>query len=240
MIQNDPYMQNPAMVQPLMPGQSMGDNQVPMMGFIQPPIMENSQPPIIRYGPVTENFQPQLQGYSQQPMQYSQQPMQGYGQPPMQGYGQPPMQGYGQQQMQGYGQPLMQQPQILIINSNGTGQEKWESSDWQNSICGCLDDIPSCLISSFLPCIQYGINNEKLLKTTFWGPCISYCCLMSCGLQCCISSAFRTLLRSKFNIQGDSTCDCFVSWCCACCSLAQSTREIDSRKIEATQKGLKW
>ena len=248
MMQNDAYMQNPAMVQPLMPGQSMGDNQAPMMGFIQPPIMENNQLPIVRYGPpMTENFQPQLQGYSQQPMQYSQQPMQGYNQQPMQysqqpmqGYGQQPMQGYGQPPMQGYGQPPMQQPQVLIINSNGSGQEKWESSDWQNSICGCLNEKSSCCISCFFTCIQYGINNEKLLKTTFWGPCISYCCLMSCGLQCCISSAFRTLLRSKFNIKGDSTCDCFVSWCCACCSLAQSAREIDSRKIEATQKGLKW
>ena len=154
-----------------------------------------------------------------------------------------------QQQQQGMiqqqlmpGQPMMMypgQPQIIVVNSNG-GEKRWEPSDWEHGLCGCFDDIPTCLASCICPCYQYGQNNEQLLQTSCTGPCISYFCLMYCGLQCCISAPFRGALRSKFNIQGDSTCDCFVSWCCACCSLAQSAREIDSRKIEATQKGLKW
>ena len=128
------------------------------------------------------------------------------------------------------------QPQIIIIQNQET--PKWEPSDWKDGLCGCSSDIPICLCSFFCPCVQYGRNNEEILKVPCFGACISYYCLGTCGLQCCIAAPFRGSLRSKFNIVGGFAGDCLVHYFCTCCALSQEAREIKTRKFEAQEKGI--
>ena len=132
------------------------------------------------------------------------------------------------------GQPM---PQTVVVIQ---GQGQFQPGDWEESLFGCLSDIPSCLLTCFCSCVQYGQNYEAIHHDGCITQGCIYACLMSCGLQCCVHQGLRGHIRQKFNIFGGGMGDCLATWCCPCCSLTQEAREIKYRRHEAAAKGIAW
>ena len=137
-----------------------------------------------------------------------------------------PQQGYPQQQ-QGYPQPTQYSMNVQIPNNQ---YSTTQVSDWMNSFCGCFSDIPSCCMSYFCPCVQYGQNQESFNGGGCCGHCCIYTILMCVGYYWCMACSFRSQIRRRYNIPGGDCTDCLAHFCCPCCALAQEAREISDRK----------
>ncbi|KAK3421497.1 protein PLANT CADMIUM RESISTANCE 2 [Eucalyptus grandis] len=103
---------------------------------------------------------------------------------------------------------------------------------WSTGLCGCFDDIKSCCITYWCPCITFGQISEILDKgeTTCVMNCAIYtliCWLTSCA--CLYSCCYRTKLRREFGLKEDPCNDCLVHCCCMYCALCQEYRELKSR-----------
>ena len=108
---------------------------------------------------------------------------------------------------------------------------------WTSGLCDCANDISSCCLAWWCPCIQYGKNLEMLNKTPCCGSCCTYAIL--CWLWCpwCITHATRGAIRSTYGIQGQCCTDCCAQFWCPCCALAQECREIKTRKAAYASVG---
>lgn len=134
------------------------------------------------------------------------------------------------------GQPM---PQTTVVMVQGQ-QAHFQPGDWVESFCGCFSDIPTCLMSCFCPCIQYGQNHEAIHKDGCLIQAILFACLATCHLQCLIHMGLRGHIRHKFSIFGGGLEDFCLTCCCPCCALAQEAREITHRRHEAAAKGIPW
>ena len=181
--------------------------------------------------------------YNPQPMTMQGQPMQG---PPTQGQlmqGQPmqgqPMQGQPMMAQPIYGQPMAGGQMMPGMNIQvGQNQSVWELGPYKHELCGCFEDIPSCLLSWCCPCIQFGQNYEQIHKDGCLQQGLIYAVLMWFGVPCIIHMGFRKEMRQKFNVPGSDLEDFLITCCCGCCALAQDAREIEYRKQEAARRGL--
>eukprot|EP00062_Callorhinchus_milii_P004882 gi/632944188/ref/XP_007887362.1/ PREDICTED: placenta-specific gene 8 protein-like [Callorhinchus milii] len=99
--------------------------------------------------------------------------------------------------------------QVIVVKqpkSKLNGQNAWNTS-----LMSCCDDLQICLCGLFCPfCLGCEIAGAM-------GEC---CC---CGT----SVAMRTLIRTKYNIQGSICNDHCIHECCLMCSLCQMKREIN-------------
>jgi Cys-rich protein (TIGR01571 family) len=108
---------------------------------------------------------------------------------------------------------------------------------WDTGLCGCFEDCGSCCMSYWFPCVQFGLNAEKLNPNN---SCCCNCCLywLCAGAGCCclVHGQKRGELRRKFNLIA-SCDDCCTTMFCPCCALAQEARqlEIEARKAPAVQ-----
>eukprot|EP01106_Pelomyxa_sp_JSP_P019513 TRINITY_DN988_c0_g1_i1.p3 TRINITY_DN988_c0_g1~~TRINITY_DN988_c0_g1_i1.p3 ORF type:complete len:111 (-),score=26.68 TRINITY_DN988_c0_g1_i1:65-397(-) len=103
------------------------------------------------------------------------------------------------------------------------------AADWHSGLCGCFGDLGSCCMSYFCPCIQYGMNANKMnngmcgdstmMNALAW---IGFGCF---GFACVPTCLQRTATREKYSIPGGSVGDFLTSCCCTCCVLAQVARE---------------
>eukprot|EP01098_Paradermamoeba_levis_P004438 TRINITY_DN1903_c0_g1_i2.p1 TRINITY_DN1903_c0_g1~~TRINITY_DN1903_c0_g1_i2.p1 ORF type:complete len:113 (-),score=22.26 TRINITY_DN1903_c0_g1_i2:278-616(-) len=101
---------------------------------------------------------------------------------------------------------------------------------WKNGLCGCMDDMETCLCACFCPCIQFGKNYEALEGSGFVPMCVAWTCLSMMGKLSCFLGCFRRAeLRKRFNIKGNSVEDFCCHCCCDCCAIAQEAREIKGR-----------
>ncbi|KAJ7535135.1 hypothetical protein O6H91_12G019400 [Diphasiastrum complanatum] len=76
----------------------------------------------------------------------------------------------------------------------------------------CSSDLEICVLGSFVPCVLYGSNVERLDPTpgTFCNHCLGYSSLFFLGnfifntncLAPCFSFPVRSAIRRKFNLQG--------------------------------------
>ena len=178
--------------------------------------------------------------YNPQPMAMPGQPMQGQ---PIQGQ---PMQGQPMMAQPIYGQPMVQpmygQPMAggLMLPGMNLGQTPsvWEPGQYKHALCGCFEDIPSCLMSWCCPCIQFGQNYEQLHKDGCLQQGLIFAAFMWFGVSCIVHMGFRREMRHKFNFPGSDLEDLLITCCCGCCALAQDAREIEYRKQEAARRGL--
>ena len=147
----------------------------------------------------------------------------------------------GNQGMVGGPGPMMvgghMMPGTIAVQIN-TCPPAWEAGLFQNQLCGCLDDFPTCMMSWCCPCIQYGQNYEEINREGCFIQGLLFCLLRGVGLHCLIHMGLRKEIRSKFNIIGDDCNDCLLTWCCSCCTLAQDAREIEWRKQEGARRGI--
>lgn len=106
------------------------------------------------------------------------------------------------------------------------GNAKQLTGEWKQGLFGCFSDIPSCFLSCCCPCVQYGMNKEKVDNDSCFMSGLIYCCLMSCRLQCLVHMNLREGIRNKFGIQGSTMSDFLLTWCCQCCALAQEAGQL--------------
>ena len=108
---------------------------------------------------------------------------------------------------------------------------------WVHGLCGCCDDIPSCLMSWFCPCIQFGQNYEQMNGSGCLVQALLFAILTSCHLECLLHMSLRGSIRNRFSIEGTGLNDLLITCCCPCCALSQEAREINHKKQEAAAKG---
>ena len=162
---------------------------------------------------------PQAGGYPQ-----SGYPPNGY---PPNAYPPPPPPGY-----QGYPQGGYPPPPVQVIIQ---GNQPLPLTDWKVGLCNCFSYCDVCLLTLFCPCVQYGMNQEKLVPgQSACGGCFMYTLMRVCCpcVMPCWAGQFRSQVRGKYNIMGGSTGDCCTHCFCHCCALIQEAKEIDTREAD--------
>jgi Cys-rich protein (TIGR01571 family) len=103
---------------------------------------------------------------------------------------------------------------------------------WEAGLCECCSAGPAVWLTAyFCPCIQYGLNSEKINKgSCCYAGCswflLQYMCFVPLG--CCIHGPFRGTIRSKESIEVDGCCssDCYITTFCAPCALCQEAKQL--------------
>jgi len=105
------------------------------------------------------------------------------------------------------------------------------NSPWKESLCGCFNDLPICLVSWCLPCVQYGINQQELDsgQDCFLHGLIYYLSVQF-GVCCIFHMGRRRALREKYGLAEDGN-DCLVTAFCPLCAISQEAREIKSHMM---------
>jgi len=146
-------------------------------------------------------------------------------------------------------------PRFVQYTMGGDGvmrEQRIYRTEWKESWSGCFEDWNSCLMATFCPCIQFGMNytatsypyfnepaGEVISKNK--GKVVCACALWLAGAWFCggigtgiLQCLNRGTLREKYNIStgdcSDSLGDCALSFCCQCCALAQEFKELRWRE----------
>ncbi|KAL4232696.1 hypothetical protein ACF0H5_007384 [Mactra antiquata] len=112
-------------------------------------------------------------------------------------------------------QPMNQATNIVVNTGGGSGSGR--QRQWSTKICGCCEDIGSCVFALFCtPCsmIQLATKSDEC------------CCLPFCVPEALM--ALRIKIRAKEGIEGSICRDCVCSACCPLLVLCQLHREIDN------------
>eukprot|EP00246_Nothoceros_aenigmaticus_P008645 TRINITY_DN23518_c0_g1_i1.p1 TRINITY_DN23518_c0_g1~~TRINITY_DN23518_c0_g1_i1.p1 ORF type:complete len:205 (+),score=9.79 TRINITY_DN23518_c0_g1_i1:217-831(+) len=125
-------------------------------------------------------------------------------------------------------------------NLNASGQ--FQAEHWTSGICACFDDLPSCCLGLWCPCVLFGRNVEMLEGRQWVGPCLLHfllwgvlafgCCAQQSPFgiigSCvsCYACGYRKGLRTKYNLE-DAPCGDFLThFFCHTCALCQEYREL--------------
>ncbi|MCO5614057.1 hypothetical protein L7F22_068338 [Adiantum nelumboides] len=150
--------------------------------------------------------------------------------------------------------PLASPTERLIGSSQISAHP--HSQAWSSGICACCDDMRSCCLGLWCPCILFGRNVEVLEGRPWTGPCLMHALLWSvaAGIGCsvthwtllgllascvpCYACGYRKILRSKYNLE-DAPCGDFLTHlCCHQCALCQEYREIYEKLNTNTEYSL--
>lgn len=96
---------------------------------------------------------------------------------------------------------------------------------WSSNICDCCNDMGSCLLGWFCPCVLASNVAQDMGE--------------SCCVPCCVPGwliVLRAKLRAENNIQGSVMDDCCVVCCCGHCVLCQMAREVKYVKMMNAQQ----
>ncbi|KAL4813288.1 hypothetical protein BDW67DRAFT_187849 [Aspergillus spinulosporus] len=147
------------------------------------------------------------------------------------------------------------EPESTLPPSSG---RSWSHSFWE-----FWTPIDTCLMAWCCPCVLFGKTQARLDDSTLanYSP-INENCLIWCGLNCCAASFLiqtkkRSELRKKYgitethlerllgmqtgdikrkhNIEASLVEDCLGSFCCPCCGLVQTEKEVVSLQREGVQ-----
>lgn len=61
--------------------------------------------------------------------------------------------------------------------------------------------------------------------------CLLFCGASCVGVPCVVTAMQRADIREKYNLEGDCISDLALSWCCGCCTLIQSDKEVAYRQL---------
>ncbi|CAI5530760.1 unnamed protein product [Closterium sp. Naga37s-1] len=103
---------------------------------------------------------------------------------------------------------------------------------WTTGCFGCFEDINVCCCSFWCPCVAFGRIAEIVTdgNVDAQEACVIWCFVDACLLAACVYSfGFRTKLRAKYNLPGDTIKDFCLDWCCGFCSFSQQYRELQNR-----------
>ncbi|KAF7849290.1 hypothetical protein BT93_L1020 [Corymbia citriodora subsp. variegata] len=106
---------------------------------------------------------------------------------------------------------------------------------WFSGLFSCFDDIPTCCLSCWCPCITFGriaeIADYGSVSCSVNGALYTLIALLT-GCACCYSCFFRTKIRHQYQLQEDPCNDCLVHFCCECCALTQEYRKLKTHGFD--------
>jgi len=96
--------------------------------------------------------------------------------------------------------------------------------EWAHGLFGCLDDIGTCIIAWFVPCVTFGQNAEAAGTASscliggilFFIPLVNLICLIQT----------RGAIREQHGIEGSLVGDLFAICCCTLCALVQEAQQV--------------
>uniref|UniRef100_A0A0C9RFS9 TSA: Wollemia nobilis Ref_Wollemi_Transcript_29843_741 transcribed RNA sequence n=1 Tax=Wollemia nobilis TaxID=56998 RepID=A0A0C9RFS9_9CONI len=157
------------------------------------------------------------------------------------------MKGQGSYAPPGYIPAPESDDDIHEVLSTSTYHTPQGPSPWSSGICACCDDMQSCWIGLFCPCILFGKNVEYLEGQSWTGPCVVHfllwgvvtgmCCSLTEGtllgllgsFVSCYACGYRRAIRTKYNLE-EAPCGDFVTHLfCHMCAICQEYREIRDR-----------
>ncbi|KAI4366754.1 hypothetical protein MLD38_022589 [Melastoma candidum] len=105
-------------------------------------------------------------------------------------------------------------------------------SAWTTGLFDCLDDPLNAAVAFLFPCVTFGqvaeiVDNGSTSCAT--GALLYGGIQFLIGFPCLISCAYRTRMRSKFNLIESPAPDWLTHFLCECCALAQEYRELHNR-----------
>ncbi|XP_039172198.1 cell number regulator 2-like [Eucalyptus grandis] len=107
-----------------------------------------------------------------------------------------------------------------------------EEQPWSTGLCGCFDDIKSCCLTCWCPCVTFGRISEIVDKGAT--SCVSNGAIFALIYHLntwayLYSFSYRTRLRRELGLKQDPCHDCLVHCFCMRCALCQEYRELKSR-----------
>ena len=87
-----------------------------------------------------------------------------------------------------------------------------------------------CLLSTFCPCVQFALNQEKLDDDSpFLVNCCVYLLCLHCYLCCLVHGGRREELRARYGLEEEPCPDYLITCFMPSCTLSQEAREMASR-----------
>ncbi|XP_050221038.1 cell number regulator 2-like [Mercurialis annua] len=106
---------------------------------------------------------------------------------------------------------------------------------WSTGLCGCFEDMSSCCLTCWCPCVTFGRIAEMADRgSTACGVSGALYTLMLCltGCSCMYSCFYRSKLRGQFFLEESPCTDCCVHCFCEECALCQEYRELKNRGFD--------
>ncbi|GAY47018.1 cell number regulator 2 [Citrus sinensis] len=100
---------------------------------------------------------------------------------------------------------------------------------WSTGLCDCCDDVSSCCLTCWCPCVAFGRIAEIVDRgSTSCGVSGSLYAIILCltGCSCLYSCFYRSKLRGQYFLEESPCTDCCIHCCCEECSLCQEYREL--------------
>jgi Cys-rich protein (TIGR01571 family) len=118
---------------------------------------------------------------------------------------------------------------VIVVQSNSGAVNCPEAAKiMQEGLCGCCEDLETCLCATFCWSCAFGTWIERAGMGQCCGPCCVYSCMMYFGMWCCLAcyaGNYRTMLFLRLGLPDPGCC---ANWCihlwCRCCAIAQEGR----------------
>ncbi|XP_030529204.1 protein PLANT CADMIUM RESISTANCE 2-like [Rhodamnia argentea] len=106
---------------------------------------------------------------------------------------------------------------------------------WSSGLFHCFEDLPTCCLSFWCPCVTFGriaeIVDNGTVSCAVHGALYALINMLT-GCGCCYSCLYRTKMRQQYQLREDPCADCLVHFCCECCALTQEYRELERRGFD--------
>ncbi|XP_044492718.1 protein PLANT CADMIUM RESISTANCE 11-like [Mangifera indica] len=100
---------------------------------------------------------------------------------------------------------------------------------WSSGLCDCCDDVSSCCLTCWCPCVTSGriaeIVDRGSTSCGVSGTLYSLILWLT-GCSCLYSGFYRSKLRGQYFLEERPCADCCVHCCCEECALCQEYREL--------------
>ncbi|KAL5722180.1 Protein PLANT CADMIUM RESISTANCE 11 [Ranunculus cassubicifolius] len=106
---------------------------------------------------------------------------------------------------------------------------------WSSGLCNCFDDISTCCLTCWCPCVTFGRIAEIVDRgSTSCGVSAALYTLILCvtGCSCLYSCFYRSKLRGQYFLEESPCSDCCIHCCCEECSLCQEYRELKNQGFD--------
>ncbi|KAK4595191.1 hypothetical protein RGQ29_013572 [Quercus rubra] len=133
------------------------------------------------------------------------------------------------------------------MNPNGSNTESTPQApasdtsppegQWSTGICGCFEDVTSCFVTCWCPCITFGRIAEIVDQggiSCFRATRNCYCLAHLLGIGACAlyTCTYRSKLRAHYSLPPKPGPDICVHCCCLYCALCQEYRELKNRGLD--------
>ncbi|KAH7516560.1 protein PLANT CADMIUM RESISTANCE 11 [Ziziphus jujuba] len=106
---------------------------------------------------------------------------------------------------------------------------------WSTGLCDCCDDVTSCCLTCWCPCVTFGRIAEMVDRgSTSCGVSGALYTLILCvtGCSCMYSCFYRSKLRGQYFLEESPCTDCCIHCCCEECALCQEYRELKNHGFD--------